>query len=240
MTRQDEARARSIARIESLAASSPTAETILNIFKAGLATVPFAGGIASLISDYIPSARFKRLEDFAKKTAEDLNRLADRVDQEYLHTDDFAFMFEKCFRGAAENPQQEKIDAFRAILVNSAIRKDLSEEEKEYFLNMANSLSVLHIRMLNFMSEPRNYLRMEGIGEDRIRGGFSTFFPIAIPGIPVDVIRSAFGDLHRRGLLNTDESIFQTMTSAQGLRLLGDRVSSLGKRFIQFVKLPES
>ena len=30
------------------------AEHILNILKAGLATAPFCGGIASLISDYIP------------------------------------------------------------------------------------------------------------------------------------------------------------------------------------------
>ena len=81
-------------------------------------------------------------------------RLADQVDAEYIRTDDFAFMFEKCFRGAAENPQEEKITAFRGILVNSALRKDYSEEEKEYFVNLVNSLSALHIRILRFLHTP--------------------------------------------------------------------------------------
>jgi hypothetical protein len=114
-------------KLSKLATSSNTTETILNIFKAVLATAPFCGGIASLITDYIPSARFQRLEKFAEQVAEDLLELSDRIDESYIKTDDFAFMFEKCFRGVAENPQKEKMNAFRGILINSAVRKDYSE-----------------------------------------------------------------------------------------------------------------
>jgi len=234
----DERQNKSLQRVERLVASSSTAETILNIFKAALATAPFGGGIASLITDYIPSARAQRLEEFASRTADDLRKLADQVDAEYLRTDDFAFMFEKCFRGAAENPQQEKIDAFRGILVNSAIRRDYSEEEKEYFVNLVNSLSALHIRTLRFLHNPVDYLQTAGISQDRIRGGVGQFMPVAIPGVGVGVIRSAFGDLNRFGLINTDQSIFSTMTSAQGMSLVGGRVSDCGERFIQFCISP--
>lgn len=226
-------------KLEDRITSSNTVELIVNIFKAVLATAPFGGGIASLMTDYIPSARFKRLEDFAAKTAEDLKNHADEVDETYLKTDDFAFMFEKCFRGAAENPQKEKLDAFRGILVNSAIRRDLSEEEKEYFLNMANTLTALHIRILTFMAEPLAYLEAAGISQNQIQGGFRQFFPVAIPGVELDVIRSAFGDLHRFGLTNTDQGIFSTMTAGQGLQLLGGRVSSFGEQFIRFIMSPE-
>ncbi len=239
MNEEAEMKQRALVKIEDLATGSGAAEAIVNIFKATLATVPFGGGIASLVSDYIPSARFKRLEEFATRAAEDLRRLADRVDSKYLRTNDFAFMFEKCFRGAAENPQKEKLDAFQAILVNSAVRRDLSEEEKEYFLNLADSLSVLHIRILKFMADPKGYLQAEGIAENRVRGGFSQFFPVAIPGIPLEVIQSAFGDLYRRGLVTTDPSIFNTVTAGQGLELLGNRVSGLGRRFIEFCMLPK-
>ena len=38
------------------AAASGTTEHIVNILKAGLTTTPFCGGIASLMSDYIPSS----------------------------------------------------------------------------------------------------------------------------------------------------------------------------------------
>lgn len=140
------------------AAASGTTEHIVNILKAGLATTPFCGGIASLMSDYIPSSKFQRLEQFAKKIAEDLNTLQNQVDEAKIQTDEFAFLFENCFRGVAENYQNERLEAFRGILINSAIGVDLSEEEKEYFLNLVNTLSVLHIRMLKFMAKPIDYL----------------------------------------------------------------------------------
>ena len=115
---------------------------------------------------------------------------------------------------------------------------NISEDEKEYFLNLVNTLSVLHIRILKFMTEPIAYLKDNNIPHDRIRGGFSQFFPVAIPGIDIDVIESAFGDLYRYGLISTDKSIFNTMTSGQGLDLLGNRVTQFGASFIGFCTAP--
>jgi hypothetical protein len=216
----------------------PIQEHLLNILKASLSTAPFIGGIASLITDYIPSARLKRLEGFAEAIGQDLERLQERINAEYITTDDFAFIFEKTFRAVAENPQSVKLEVFRGILVNAAIGRDIPEEEKEFFLNLAMNLSTLHIRILKFMVSPEEYLKGVGIPKERIQGGFSHFFPIAIPGIKPDVIRSAFADLHRYGLTNTGPEILGTTTAGQGLELLGDRVSELGKRFIQFCSIP--
>ena len=224
-------------RIAKLAPDAGARETILNIFKAVLATAPFGGGLASLITDYIPSARSQRIETFAEQTAQDLERLQAQVDQEYLTTQEFAFIFEKCFRGAAEYPQQEKLRAFRAILINAATGKVADEQEKEYFLNLVNTLTVLHIRILRFLHQPEKYLTEIGVPLDSIRGGFAQMFTTAVPDTRLDVIKAAFGDLHRAGLINTDASIFSTMTSAQGLQLLGGRVSDLGASFVEFCSL---
>lgn len=225
-------------KAEKIATSSDVAETIVNIFKAILSSTPFCGGLASLITDYIPSRRIKRLEEFAEKIATDLSAVAERVDKERFQTDDFAFVFEQCFRGVAENPQKEKIDAFRGILINSAIDNDLNQEEREFFLNLVNTLSVLHIRILKFMVDPLKYLEEVNISPSRIQGGFAQFFPVAIPGIQLDVIKSAFEDLYRYALITTDKSIFGTMTAGKGLELLDNRVSQLGRRFIQFCISP--
>ncbi|ADJ28448.1 hypothetical protein [Nitrosococcus watsonii] len=219
--------------------TSTPAEHVLNLLKSGLATTPFCGGIASLMSDYIPSAKQRRLEEFTIKLAEDLSELQDRVKESQILTDEFAFLFEKSFRGAAENYQTEKLEAFRAILVNAALGIDLSEEEKEYFLNLVNTLSALHIRILRFMAEPKSYLEANKIPPKDIRGGFTQFFPVAVPGIELEVIKSAFSDLYQYDLINTDKIIFSTMTSGQGLDLLGDRISNLGRRFINFCTKPK-
>ncbi|MGD0005847.1 MAG: hypothetical protein ABSE06_16660 [Anaerolineaceae bacterium] len=85
----------------------PVSEHILNILKAGLSAAPFMGAIASLLTDYIPTYRANRLEQFSEQIAEDLLRLQNQVDSNYLQTDEFAFMFERCFRAVAENPQKE-------------------------------------------------------------------------------------------------------------------------------------
>ena len=227
-----------VKKVKRVATDGP-GEHILNVLKAGLATTPFCGGIASLMSDYIPSGKMKRLEAFAQQLAADLNELRDQVDEGKILTDEFAFLFEKCFRGVAENYQAERLEAFRGILVNSAIGTDLSDDEKEYFLNLVTTLSVLHIRILRFMADPVSFLKAHGISLEQIHGGFSQFFPVAIPGVDLEVIRSAFGDLYQYGLITTDKSIFTTMTSEQGLDLLKNRVSALGKRFMSFCTRPQ-
>jgi hypothetical protein len=225
-------------RIEEIATGSQSAERLISIFKAVLSTVPFAGGIASLMSDIIPSGRQRRLEAFTAQVADDLLRLQNRISHDYIGTDDFAFMFEQCFRGAATNPQKEKLNAFRGILVNAAICQDVPEQEKEYFLNLANALSVLHMRILRFMATPEQYMQDMNLTTDSLRGGFSDMLQIAIPGMDPTLIESAFGDLYQRALISTDKSIFGTMTSSQGFHLLGQRVTPVGKRFIAFCIVP--
>ena len=188
--------------------------------------------------DYIPSSRFHRLEEFAQRVAEDLKSVADKVDQGYLRTDEFAYIFERSFKGAAEHYQREKLEAFRGILVNAAIRSDVAQEEKEHFLVLANNLSVVQLRILMFMTEPRRYLAECGIDERTVRGGFADMFRTVLPGVDPQLVQSAFGDLYQSGLISTDKTIFGTMTSAQGLQLLGNRVTPLGQRFIEFLKPP--
>ena len=52
----------------------PAQEHILNLFKAGLSTAPFCGEFATLISDYIPSQRQVRFEEFILSLSEDLEK----------------------------------------------------------------------------------------------------------------------------------------------------------------------
>ena len=214
--------------------SLETNENLVNAFKALIAFFPVGSGVASLMSDYIPSKRLLRLEEFTKNIADDLEHFKDKIKEERIRTDEYAYIFEECYRGASQNYQNEKLGAFRAILINSAINHDISNAEQEYFINLVNTLTPLHLRILKFMSMPDTYLEENDISKSSITGGFSSFFPIALPGVNIEVIKMAFGDLYQNGLINTDKSIFSTMTSGQGLQLLGGRVSDLGKSFIRF------
>jgi hypothetical protein len=213
-------------------------EHLVNIVKAGLATAPFCGGIASLMSDYIPSAKQRRLEEFVGTIAEDLNRLQAHVPKEFLITDEYAYIFEQCLKGAADNYQKERLEAFRGILVHSAMATDVTEDEKQYFLNLVGTRSVLHIRILKFMAMPELYCQQEGINPDAVRGGLSQIFSFVMPGVDIEAVKSAFGDLRQLGLTNTDKSMFGTMTAGQGIPLIQGRVTKFGSRFIGFCQAP--
>lgn len=216
----------------------PGVSHLLNVLKAGLASTPFLGGIASLITDYIPSSRENRLDTFTKQIADDLYMLQDKVDQGVFESDEFAFLFEKCYRGVAESYQSEKLEAFRGILVNSAVGVDLSCDEREYFLNLVSTLSVLHLRIIWFLGDSERYLVKHGIPTSSISGGFSSFMPRAIPGVSLEVIKSAFGELYRYGLISTDRNIFGMVTVGQGFDLLGDRITDHGRAFLSFCSSP--
>jgi len=218
--------------------STSASEHIFNVFTATLASLPIGASIASLLKDYIPDAKFKRIDEFARQVAEDLKRLNDKIDSEYIFKDEFAYMFEQSFRGVAQNYQKEKIEAFRAILLNSAIRQDVIQEEKEFYFSLVNNLSVVHIRILKFLANPEGYIQEQGIEPNSIQGGFRDIFKTLMSELDISIVESAFGDLFQLGLIGTDKSIFHTMTSASGLRLVGDRVGELGRRFIDFCKSP--
>ncbi len=228
-----------IKKFENKLRDSKYPDHILSGIKAILAGFPGTGAISSLITDYIPSQRELKLAQFTENIASDLSKLEDRINQDYIKTDEYAFIFEKCFKGAVENYQKEKVIAFRAILVNSLIDFEKTQIEKEYYLNLINNLSLLHIQILTFMASPKTYLEYNGLENSLVSGGFSNFFPKVIPNANIEIIKLAFKDLNNYGFLNTDSGIFHTMTSSQGWDLLGDRVSKNGREFIDFITLPD-
>ena len=216
-------------------------EGAVNALKALFASLPFTGGIASLMSDYIPNRRMERIEQLAKEFGEDLNRLKDKVDESRIQTDSFARLFEESFKGAASNYHEEKLESFRAILINSLVSSDLTDDEKEYILSLVNDLTALHIRVLSFMYDADGYVQRHGLKPSNLDfGGFRVIFEKVFYPISIDVTRSAYSDLYRRGLVTTEDSIFATMTSSRGRQLIASpsRVSALGQRFVRFITVP--
>jgi hypothetical protein len=67
-------------------------------------------------------------------------------------TDEFAHIFERSFKAAAEHYQREKLDAFRTILVNAAVLSDVAQEEKEQLLG--DRVTPLCHRLMRFVKTP--------------------------------------------------------------------------------------
>jgi hypothetical protein len=223
-----------VKNVEAEIRESRLADTILSILKVGVSATTF-GVFANLISEFIPNKRFLRLEKFAQEIAEELSKLDNKIDTNFITTDEFAFIFEQCFKAASENYQKEKLDSFKTIIVNSAINNKIDNDEREFFLNLTNSLTVLHLKILKFMYNPYKYLSDNNIPESLINGGFEEFFPRVFPNVDLEIIKMAFDDLFKYGLLTSDKGIFHTIMTVSGFGALIKRVSKNGERYINFI-----
>lgn len=225
-------------RIEKSLANSASLDSIVTLLKSLLNLSVIGSPISMLLSDFIPTRRFLRLETFVEELSQEFKKVEDKVDIEYITTDEFAFLFEQCFKAASENYQKEKIDSFKAILVNATIDKSLIQLEKEFFLNLTKQLTVLHIQILNFLHDTRDYIKRKGLEENEIQGHYKDFIPLIFPDIEFDTVKIALDDLNKYGLTELKSSQFGVMTVSSGLKLLGDRrTTSFGDKYIKFITL---
>lgn len=225
-------------KIETSLAKSPGLDTIVTLFKSLLNLSIIGSPISTLLSDFIPSRRFLRLETFVEELSKEYKKVEEKIDIEYISTDEFAFLFEQCFKAASDNYQTEKINAFKAILVNATIDKTLIHHEKEFFLNLTKQMTVLHIQILVFLHDTRDYIKKKNLTENQIQGRYKDFLPTIFPDIEFDTIKIAMDDLNNYGLTELKSTQFGVITIASGLQLLGDRrTTSFGEKYLRFITL---
>lgn len=178
------------------------------------------------------------METFVNEIADEFKRIEDKVDTEFITTDEFAFLFEQCFKAASENFEKEKITAFKAIIINSSYEKTITQLEKEFFLNLTKQLTSLHIRILTFLSDTRGYIKKMNLSENQIQGRYKDFLPLIFPNIDFDTIRIVMDDLNNYGLTTLKSQSFGAITVSSGIQLLGDRhTTSFGNKFLKFITL---
>jgi hypothetical protein len=214
---------------------TPPIDHFTYLAKAILSVSPAGTMITSLMSDYIPSAKQARIIKFIKEISDDLKNLEIRVEEDYLNKDQISYVLEESIRGAAKYYQKEKLDYYRGVLVNTI--KLNPKDEVDYYLYLIDALSAVHLRILAILYDPYKYFSDNGLSSEKVRGySISLVFKEAFQDIDFEVVRSAFNDLYRLNLTNTDASIFGTITAGTGLELVKGRVKPVGKSFVKFCK----
>jgi len=219
-------------------------EIVVALGKGLAGTVPYGGGlIAELLGVRLPDFQMKRLRRFVAELADDLEQLKARIDVEYVRREEFVHILQKTFRGVAENYQNEKLDALRAVLVNSCIIHQADEELKEYLVTIALELGTLHLRVIKILGAPRDFYVKKGLKDYRdemaLGGSIIESLRACLPEVPGDYIRSVWNDLYTRNLVNTEARVLGAMLSGKGSRTLEGRLSDLGKQLYAYISSPE-
>jgi len=216
------------------------AETAIEAVSVALSAVPVAGGpLAEIAGAIIRRRQNRRLNRFLIDLAGDLQRLSDRVNSEFVRTDEFQDLAEDILTKATETRQQAKLDAFRAIFLNTVLAQRPNYNEASEIATLVDRLQEQHIALLRILADPRRADREMGrpVGEG---GGFATsinqILRRLLPEWDDDQIDRTWADLLDVKIHNTPGT--KAMMTDSGVHQLENRLTPFGWKVVRYITSP--
>jgi hypothetical protein len=222
--------------------NKPTAgDYTFALTKGGLGAIPIVGSIASellglLVTPPLEKRRQNWMTEVGTKLKEleennkiDLSTLADN--EQFIDTVLVATTL------ALKTSEEEKIKAFKNAILNTALGESADKTKGQIFLNLLDSFTVWHIKILHLIDNPTKWFENAGQTPPSFyMGSLSSVLTTAFPPLSgqqelVDVI---WRDLHDNGFHNTSG----LMTTMSGNGLLANRTTQLGQEFLKFISSP--
>lgn len=212
-----------------------SADKALTTIKALVSAVPIVGGtITSLMSDLIQEGKEKRLIEFTKLLAEELTRQKDRLNQDFVKTEDFAHLWQAAFQKVQEQRGQQKLAAYKNILVNSLIA-NVDAATVDQYMDVASRLGDIELLVLSsFVSDARNEPALAQLQNSPV-GSLTQTLRTLCPDLDDQKIERAIHVLDGEGITNKVEGSLKTGMTGHGATLLESRLTSYGRDFVAFV-----
>lgn len=200
------------------------------VVKAALASVPVVGSAAvEFFQMLVTPPLEKRRAEWMRAVSEKLMELEEKgVAIEALQSNDqFISTLMQATQIAMRTHQREKIDALRNAVLNAAKPQPPSEALQQIFLNLIDSMTEWHLRILKLFHNPPP---VPGLS----MGGLSSVLEHHYPDLRGnrDFYDQIWKDLYLRGLVGT-EHMHITM-SEMGLKQ--QRTTTMGAQFLAFIE----
>ncbi len=220
--------------------SATNVDKTISIVKAVVNAIPVVGGpLGSLMSDFIPTELDKRRDALLLWLEKEFSRLENRIDNETINKPYFISLFLQSFKSAMATEEDEKLNCYKAIIINTAIIQNPNIDEMKIMLRVTDNLTPLHIKLLKIFTDPTIYLENNPEIKARFQnissGGISALTTMAFPGYSSDLVDVALKDLDSMGLTNGLSG--RAMMTVGGI--LSPRLTEFGKKYINFISLPE-
>lgn len=216
------------------------------IVKGAISSIPFPllPGIASeVLSLLIASPLSKRQAEWMDMIVQGLIELQEKVEgfriEDLSDSDNFVTMVLQATQVALRNHQEEKLDALRNAVLNSALPNSPDDDVQLIFLNMIDSLTTWHLRLLALFNNPTKWAEANDkpFPQGWYAGGVSQVIEHAYPELArhSELLGKIVQDLRTEGLADIP---IGTMMTRSGM--IEPRSSGLGKRFLAFISTPKS
>ncbi len=129
--------------------------------KAGIASIPVVGAAASeLFNVIIAPPLEKRRVEWMNDLAEQLKELEERGDlklDDLQNNETFITTVMQASQAAIRNHQSEKREALRNAVLNAALPEAPEDSLQQYFINLVDTFTVWHIRLLDLFKDPSGW-----------------------------------------------------------------------------------
>jgi hypothetical protein len=213
--------------------SISTGDIAHSLTKAGLSVIPGVGGPAAELFQYIvqPPLEKRRLEWMAQ-VGEKLQELECKGIELEATQDNEQFISAAMYASqlALRTHKQEKLNALKNAIINIAIGQAPEEAMQHLFLSLVDTLTVLHIEILQLFQNPIPPPNMS-------MGGLNAVLEYNMPDMRgrQNLYDQLWKDLYLKGLINTDG--MNTTMSGSGLGQ--KRTTGLGDEFLIFISCTE-
>lgn len=213
------------------------------VVRAILSAAPLVGGAAvELLCRLLAPPIQKRRDAWLNNVGERIMKLEQngRVNIDGLQkNDEFVSTIMQASQAAICNHQQEKLDALRNAVLNTALGQAPEDSKRETFVSFIDTISVWHIRLLALLSSPVEWFESheQPVPDYRISSSLHGIVREAMPELAVqgDYLEFIVADLTQRKLVSGGG--IMTVMSADGWK--AKRTTDLGDEFLQFISEPQ-
>lgn len=214
----------------------------LAVVKSALSAVPYVGGsIASLMSDYIPSATERSIQRALVHLGNRVEELGERIDIDAVNKDDFAELSKSCYLSIVRSHRDNKLRAAAGILANLLLREDdpdkLTYTELDHYARCVETLSSGAIEVLGVVVQ-RAHLQPRLLEESKLdwtitstRMNFSELHA-KVPQYSPDLLMGLIAELDKANLIYRESSPAIEMADYGNHAI---RLTPLGTRFCRFL-----
>jgi hypothetical protein len=219
---------------------STRGESAVEIAAIALESVPYVGGVLSSTASYFLERRKnERLSRFLIDLAEDLQSTKEWINEEFVRGDDLRDLTEDILSKVAETRQQEKLNALRAIFLNTILSEHPDYNLAAEIADLVQNWHPRHIVLLKILSDPKSADEQMGrvVGEGGgITTSISRILSKLLPEWDEDQIDRTWQDLYDKRIHKTPGT--RTMLTDQGIRQLEGRLTDFGVKVANFLKNP--
>ncbi|WP_445362961.1 hypothetical protein ACJJIQ_21135 [Microbulbifer sp. ANSA003] len=219
----------------------PSSEKAHRITRAAVSGIPVLGGaMVEAFNALIEPPMARRRSIWMAQVTEAINDLYEKgiITEENLQTNEqFFTTLVQASNAAMRNHQEEKISAYRNIVLNSALPGAPSDTLQQLFLNLIDSCTLLHIVLLKLFQGPQEWAAANSHQfPNWTMGSISHVIENAYPQLKNQkaIYELVWSELYRSGLFNT-EGLNTTMSEND---MFGKRTTALGDQFISFISSP--